>query len=176
MSIADLPQQQIGALYTDHRGWLFGWLRKKLQCAAQAEDLTHDTFLLLMSRPRLIDPAQNPRAYMSTIAHGLVVDHWRRREIERAWLATLAAQPEGRVPSAEHTALVIETLAEIDRLLSALPEKPRQAFLMAQLHGMAYAEIAVRLGVSERMIKKYMAQVMMHCLTSNTAFLAAAAA
>lgn len=175
MPFADHPQQQFGTLYTDHRGWLFGWLRKKLSCAAQAEDITHDTFLLLMSRPRQIDPAQNPRAYMSTIAHGLVVDHWRRREIERAWLATLAAQPEATMPSAEYAALVIETLAEIDRLLAALPDKPRQAFLMAQLHGMAYAEIAEHLGVSERMIKKYMAQVMMHCLLTTTAFHAAAA-
>ncbi|HAW37974.1 MAG TPA: RNA polymerase subunit sigma, partial [Pseudomonas sp.] len=30
--------------------------------------------------------------------------------------------------------------------------------------GMTYAAIATELGVSERMVKKYMAQAMLHCL------------
>ena len=34
---------------------------------------------------------------------------------------------------------------------------------MAQVDGMPYREIAVELGVSERMIKKYMAQAMLEC-------------
>lgn len=29
---------------------------------------------------------------------------------------------------------------------------------------MAYADIAVELGVSERMVKKYMARAMLHCV------------
>ena len=45
-----------------------------------------------------------------------------------------------------------------------VPEKVRRAFLMAQLQGMPYREIAGTLGVSERMIKKYMAQAMLACL------------
>ncbi len=31
-------------LYTDHHGWLQGWLRKKLGDVHQAADLAHDTF------------------------------------------------------------------------------------------------------------------------------------
>jgi RNA polymerase sigma-70 factor (ECF subfamily) len=44
-----------------------------------------------------------------------------------------------------------------------LSPRARQAFLLAQLDGMAYADIAVELGVSERMVKKYMAQAMLQC-------------
>jgi len=99
-----------------------------------------------------------------------VVDLWRRQEIERAWLATLAAHPESTVPSAEHQAIIIETLIEVDRLLAQLPEKPRRALLLAHLHDMTYAEIASVLKVSERMVKKYMAQAMLHCLMNGAAF------
>ncbi len=49
-------------------------------------------------------------------------------------------------------------------MLARLPAKASAAFLMSQLHGMTYAAIAAELGVSERMIKKYMAQAMLHCL------------
>jgi RNA polymerase sigma-70 factor (ECF subfamily) len=42
--------------------------------------------------------------------------------------------------------------------------RARQAFLLAQLDGLTYAQIAGQLDVSERMVKKYMAQAMLQCM------------
>ena len=164
MSAAESTEQQhLSALYRDHHGWLQGWLRGKLGNTFDAADLTHDTFERLLSR--LDRPAvREPRAYLTTIAHGLVVNHWRRLEIERAWLDTLAAVPEQLAQSPEERALLLETLCEIDAMLDRLNPKARSAFLMAQLDGLTYGKIALRIGVSERMVKKYMAQAMLHCL------------
>ncbi|USX11597.1 sigma-70 family RNA polymerase sigma factor [Oxalobacteraceae bacterium OTU3CAMAD1] len=167
--------QPLHALYADHHGWLHAWLRKKLGCAFTAEDLTQDTFLRLLVRPRKLDAGQNPRAYLTTIAKGLVIDHWRREEIERAWLAVMMERPEAFQPSAEHQAIIVETLMEVDRILASLAEKPRAAVLLAQLHDLTYAEIGERLCVSERMVKKYMAQAMLHCLAAGATFRAALA-
>ncbi|ATE60685.1 sigma-70 family RNA polymerase sigma factor [Thauera sinica] len=167
MSSANAPEH-VDLLYRDHHGWLLGWLRRKLGCAHDAADLAHDAFLRLLRRP--VDlPLREPRAYLTTIAHGLVVNHWRRLEIERAWLDALMQQPESCQPSPEVRALAIEALLEVDALLSTLPDKPRRAFLMAQLDGFTYREIATELGVSERMVKKYMAQAMLHCLRAELA-------
>lgn len=168
-----IAQPQLTTLYADHHGWLQAWLRRKLGCAFTAEDLAQDTFLRLLVRPRALDAGNNPRAYLTTIAKGLVVDHWRRADIERAWLAAMVEHPETLHPSAEHQAIIIETLVEVDRILAALPPKPREAFLLAQLHDLTYAEIGARLQVSERMVKKYMAQAMLHCLTAASSFHAA---
>lgn len=44
-------------------------------------------------------------------------------------------------------------------MLLRLPSKVRQAFLLAQIDGLAYRDIAAHIGVSERMIKKYLAQL-----------------
>ena len=170
-----IAQQQLHTLYADHHGWLQAWLRNKLGCMFTAEDLTQDTFLRLMVRPRELDARQSPRAYLTTIAKGLMVDLWRRAEIERAWLAALAQRPEAALPSAEHQRIIIETLMEVDRILAALADKPRAAFLLAHLHDLSYAEIGERLAVSERMVKKYMAQAMLHCLSAGAAFRAALA-
>jgi RNA polymerase sigma factor (sigma-70 family) len=60
--------------------------------------------------------------------------------------------------------LVVEALMQVDAMLARLPNKVRRAFLLSQLHGMTYAAIGAELGVSERMVKKYMAQAMLHCL------------
>ncbi|RZI76864.1 MAG: sigma-70 family RNA polymerase sigma factor [Pseudomonas sp.] len=135
----------------------------KLCEPAIIRDLAHDTFIrLMMSRDAQV--LGEPRAFLRTLAHGVVVNHWRRQDIERAWLESLAASPAPRAPSPEERLMVLEALCRIDAMLDKLNPKARSAFLMSQLDGLAYAEIATRLAVSERMVKKYMAQAMLQCL------------
>lgn len=157
-------QQSLQQLYREHSSWLNGWLRRRLGCAENAADLAQDTFLRVLSKERELPALHEPRAYLSTIAHSLLVNHWRRQAIERAYLEALALQPEQRAPSPEAAELIIETLLAIDALLLRLPSKVREAFLLSQLDGLTYAAIALRLQVSERMVKKYMAQAMLQCL------------
>lgn len=163
MPVVDPSSQQLTALYGHHHGWLRDWLRRRLGNSSDAADLAHDTFLRLLLRPREFDSFDGARAYLSTVARGLCVDLWRRREIERAWLDTLAAQPDAIMPSAERQAIVVETLCAVDAMLRNLSDKVARTLLLSQVHGLTYSEIAVQLQVSERSIKKYMAQAMLHC-------------
>ncbi|ALM86740.1 hypothetical protein ASB57_04705 [Bordetella sp. N] len=164
------------ALYRDHHGWLYAWLRRRLGNAADAADLAQDAFLRLLTRPRAFDGFEGERAYLSTMARGMCVDFWRRKEIEDAWLAAHAAVAEAVQPSAEHHAIVIETLCEIDTMLRQLPWKAAEAFIMAMAYGMSNQEIAAELGVSDRMVRKYVAQAMLHCLSLEVATAQALAA
>lgn len=159
-----LRQQMLHRFYADHHGWLNGWLRRQLGCSQRAADLAQDTFVRVLSKDDDMAAIREPRAYLHTIAKGLLINYWRRRQIEQAYLDALALQPEPVVPSPESQALIVETLVRIDAMLTQLPTRVRSAFLMSQLHGMTYAAIAAELGVSERMVKKYMAQAMLHCL------------
>ena len=49
-------------------------------------------------------------------------------------------------------------------MLDQLARPVRRAFVMSQLEGLTYREIAAVLDVSERMVKKFMAQAMLQCL------------
>lgn len=153
----------VETIYRAHHGWLLGWLRRRLGNASHAADLAHDTFLRLMAS-RDVVALREPQAFLRTLAHGVVVNHWRRLDIERAWSEALAAQPEPQAPSPEERALVMETLCRIDAMLGRLNPKARSAFLLSQIDGLTYAHIGQQLGVSERMVKKYMAQAMLQCL------------
>ncbi|MEH0876374.1 sigma-70 family RNA polymerase sigma factor [Pectobacterium cacticida] len=155
-----LDVQQI---YQDHHTWLQSWLRRRLGCSQQAADLAQDTFLRLLCQ-RQDERIREPRAWLTTVAHGLVVNHWRRKEIEHAYLRVLAEQEFTFSPSLEHQAMVVDALLVIDRMLATLPSKVRQAFLLVHLEGLTYRQVAERLAVSERMVKKYMAQAMLSCL------------
>lgn len=154
--------QQVQVLYSDHHGWLCGWLRRRLGNACDAADIAQDTFLRLLTRPQHLE-LDEPRAYLSTIARGLVVDHWRRRELELAWLETLAALPEPEAPSPETRMIFLQALIEIDRLLDALKPQMRTAFLLAQLDGLTCPQIAGRLGVSLATVERYIAKALRAC-------------
>ncbi|MES2821106.1 MAG: sigma-70 family RNA polymerase sigma factor [Pseudomonadota bacterium] len=154
----------LDTLYSDHHGWLQRLLQRHAGCGETAADLAQDTFVRLLGRRQDLGQIDEPRAYLSRIAQGLLANHWRRRDIERAYLETLSQQPEALAPSPEERYLVVETLCRVDAWLQGLPDKVRRAFLLSRLDDLRYAEIAQILGVSERMVKKYMAQAMLHCL------------
>ncbi len=153
---------EVTTLYTDHHGWLQGWLRKKLGNAHQAADLAQDTFVRLLSREEPVQ-AREPRALLTTVAQRLLANHYRRQQLERAYLQALALLPPVLAPSPEERALLLEALDAIDRMLDGLAPAVRRAFLMAQLEGMKQAEIARELGLSVNTVQRYLAQAGMHC-------------
>lgn len=154
----------VESLYVDHHHWLQGWLRRRLGSASDAADLAHDAFVRLLITPRQFDTLPQARAYLRTMANGLCVDLWRRRSIEQAWLEALATRPESDVPSVEDQSIVLQALHEVDAMLRSLPAKASSAFVMAVGCEMTDKEVAAELGVSTRMVRKYVAKVMLHCL------------
>lgn len=159
---SDTAQQQLSGLYSDHNGWLQGWLRTRLGDREQAADIAQDTFVRLLVSQRLPSVGQG-RRFLVQIARHLVVDHWRRQRIERAYLESLAQLPAAEAPSPESRALIIESLLQIDAMLDAMPERVRTAFVLSQFEGLGYAQIAERLGVSVSSVQKYMLRAIAAC-------------
>lgn len=157
----------IAVLYRAHCDWLQGWLNRRLHDNHQAADLMQDTFLALLARRQVVPDVRQPRAFLSTIARGLLIDFWRRRDIEQAWADALAALPEVTHPSPEVQAQALQVLVGIDRKLHRLGARARSAFLMHRIHGMTHLAIAAELGVSERSVRHYIADAML-CLLRDS--------
>lgn len=157
-------QMQLHTLYSEHNGWLQGWLRKKLGCPHNAADLSHDTFARLLGLPEL-PSLREPRAYLLVTAGHLLINRGKRQRLEQDVLRTLAILAEDRgMQSPEHIVEMQQLLATVMLALTReLDEKPRQAFLMARLENLSYADIASRLQVSESSVKQYLAKALAHC-------------
>lgn len=151
------------SLYGTHHGWLKSWLTRKLQSAFDADDIAQDTFLRVMSSETL-STIRDPRSFLCTIAKRVMVDLFRRNALEKAYLEMLALMPEGVAPSPEERESQLETLQLVDSMLDGLNGKTREAFLLSQLDGLTYSEIAHKLGVSVSSVKKYVAKAVEHCL------------
>lgn len=169
MTSAERDQQvDVHNLYREHHSWLYTWLRWRMGCSHMAADLAQDTFVRILARREaiLLQPLQEPRAFLWKVAKDLVVDHLRRRSLEQAYLEALASLPDAVSISPEEQYILLQTLQRIDALLDQLPKQVRQAFLLSQIHGLTYAQIAQQMNLSERTIKRYMQQGFCQCITA----------
>lgn len=150
-------------LYREHQPWLFNWLRSKLSCPFDAGDLSQDTFVRLLS----VDLAglREPRAYLLVIANRLMINRYRRQKVEADVLQQMTHLLD--TSNDKGPAEIVAARDLLHRVLlmltEELPDKPRKAFLMARLDGMAYRDIARRLQVSESSVKQYIAKTLLHC-------------
>lgn len=156
------PSNTVEVLYMDHHSWLTGWLRRKLGCPHSAADLAHDTFMRLLSARETPSIAE-PRAFLTVVAKRVLFNHYRRQDLERAYLQALADMPEQLAPSEEERAIILQTLMELDQLLDGLPTPVKRAFLLAQVDGLSYADIGAQLGISIATVKRHLNKAALRC-------------
>lgn len=96
-------------MYLAHHGWLQAWLRKKLGNPCDAADLAQDTFIRILAARNAVT-IDEPRAYLTTVARGVLINWYKRQALERAYLEALALMPEPEAPSPEQRAIILQTL------------------------------------------------------------------
>lgn len=165
MSEVKTSTASIDSLYQEHHGWLFRWLRNRLGCEHNAADIAQDTFLRLIRSHQVLDSIREPRAYLTTTAKRLITDRSRREVIEQAYLHELMLRSEtlDGHPSPETTWQAIQALEAISQILSRVPVKAQQAFILCYLEGKTQVEAAEEIGVSSRTLRTYLVQVLVQC-------------
>lgn len=138
------------------------FVRRKLG-DGEADDATQDVFSRL-ARKGGLSQLKNLEAYLFETASSVARDHFRRRAARRADLhesydESVHAQSE---PSPEEAHV---GRSEIERLVAALnelPDRTRNAFILARMEGLKHFEIAERLGVSVSSVEKYVIRATDH--------------
>jgi RNA polymerase sigma-19 factor, ECF subfamily len=153
----------VGVIYAEHGDWLRNWLHGRTRCLRWAEDLAQDTFCRLLERPEAL-PIRDPRSFLTVIARRLLIDDVRRRDLERAYVTahqTLADEIDLLTP--ERITQAVQLIEGLALLLHDMSVPVRQAFLLRKLDGLTHGEIAVRLGLSDRTVKRHIARAYAHC-------------
>lgn len=107
--------------------------------AGAAEDLFHEAFIRVFSRPRPLDDSELV-AYLHRTIVNLARRKWQRQRIER----TLLARNQVLLPPVSFEALP----EAVWRLLLGLPIRQRAAIVLRYYEDLTETEIAARLGCS----------------------------
>lgn len=154
-----LSEDEIGE--TDRR--LKGLVRRRVGHREDSEDIVQDSWLRLASSVGGEGaPIVNGPAYLFRIARNLIIDH-RRREATRPPVdgddaLSLAADPR---PDPERALITRSELARMDRIIAAMPARPREVFRLARIEGLSFAEIGRRMGLSRQTVHEHMGRALL---------------
>jgi RNA polymerase sigma-70 factor (ECF subfamily) len=142
-------------LYRRHRGPLFRFMLRALSNSAghrsTAEEVFQEAWIRVIEARGRYTPQARFTTWLYTIAHNLLVDHWRKKGLTLIQLeddAPLAA-PDNPARQAEAR----ESLARLLQAIDALPAVQREAFLLHEEAGLTVAEIAAVTGAGEEAAK-----------------------
>jgi RNA polymerase sigma-70 factor (ECF subfamily) len=166
---ADLTVEEKQAFVTEiatrHGQRLRRYLAARLRNAADVSDLAQEVFLRLMRVPRH-DSIRNPEAYVMTVAAHVLHQHSLRSATVPQALSPADALVDLQAAIETDPVAQIDAqqrLQSLDRALERLAPNVRATFVLHRRDGMTLEEIAVRLGVSRPMVKKYLAKAILQC-------------
>jgi len=128
---------------------------RMLSNAAEAEDVTQETFVRAYTQLATYKPAHKFSTWLLSIASHLAIDQLRRRRFLALpledvpfleWIVDASTGPE-------QSALQGEQQDEIQRYLQRLPSKYRAVIVLRYWHDFSYEEIASALHLTPALVK-----------------------
>jgi RNA polymerase sigma-70 factor (ECF subfamily) len=129
------------AVFDRHHLQVFRFLRRMTGNPTLAEDLTQEVFLRVVRGLGTYEDRERQTAWVFRIARNVLVDRHRAeaRTPTSAPIEDVGPQP---VPASQALG------AAIEQALRRLPEEEREAFLMREVAGLGYADIAHATGAT----------------------------
>jgi RNA polymerase sigma-70 factor (ECF subfamily) len=120
-------------LFTRYRGPLFGFFRRRLASDERAEDLTQETFLVVIRATERYEPRALVRTYLYSIALKLVASE-RRKQARSPVPLDDSPEPAVDDPS--------EEVVWVRQALGRLEEREREILMLREYEQLSYDEIA----------------------------------
>ncbi len=137
--------EYISRLYEIYKERLYAYCLKMVGDPHEAQDLTQDIFIKLLSHSEHKIPSgsgdRSVLAWLFTVARNCCLDHLRRKKTFQGKLKTLMSRCKRLVQRDDTSAEVIKRSVGY-QILSRLPEKQRSLLLLKSCVGLTYQEIA----------------------------------
>jgi RNA polymerase sigma-70 factor (ECF subfamily) len=152
-------------LLARYRGPIFNFLLRSARDRGRAEELYQDVWMKVIERCDEFRGDAKFSTWLYTIARNLCIDHQRKMKFRgHASLDAplpMSGQPIGEGvsgfgPSTEQLASGGLLRERIGRAVEGLPEEQREVFLLRQLQGLAFREIAEVVGAPANTVKSRM--------------------
>jgi RNA polymerase sigma factor (sigma-70 family) len=147
-------KRNITQVITDYSKRLMGFIRKRVNNEADAEDILQDVFYQFVGNTQ---PIEQMTAWLFTVARNKIIDRQRKKRPEA--LEDLFGEEEGEEGGLNWTEFLFDasdnpekdylrTLfwEELNNALNELPPEQKQVFILNELEGVPFKEIAERTG------------------------------
>lgn len=141
----------LGRLYDTYRDRVARFATGRLGDAEKAEDVTSETFEAVLRNLGSYRAGTDFEAWLFTIAHRRVADHFRRRSRRREVVLDEAVQPA--VGGPEEAVLAAERRAEVAWAFRRLRADQQEILALRVLGGLSAVQVGEVLGKSEGAVR-----------------------
>jgi RNA polymerase sigma-70 factor (ECF subfamily) len=145
---------------------VYAFVRRRLSDPGQTEDIVAEVFFELWRSAGRYRGEARPSTFLCGIAHFKCLSaHRAARRYKRAQVRSVDLAALERVEDPSDASQELESrdqMRQVRQALELLPEGQREVVELAFMDGMAYAEIADRLGVAEGTVKTRVARARAH--------------
>ena len=152
-------------LFTEHYASLLAFFGRRVRARSEAADLAQEVYLRML-RVGDAEAIRNPEGYLFTVAGNLAKEHAVLERRRASGMELDDAQDDASLqvlPAYERELDGARRTSRLHTVLAQLSPKCRAAVVLQYAQDLTYEEIGVRLNVSPHMVKKYLAQALMHC-------------
>ena len=152
-------------LFERYRGPLFNFLLRRVRDRSRAEELYQDIWTKVIERSDEFRGESKFSSWLYTIARNRCIDHGRRMKLRSHDSLDAPRSDSGRAlvervanpgPSTEDLATGATLKERIAHAVEELPEDQREVFLLRQLQGLGFQEIAEIVGAPVNTVKSRM--------------------
>ncbi len=145
-------REAIASLYDCCYASVFTYVFFRVSDQECAEDLTTEVFVRMISMlPGYIDQGKPLLAWLYTIAHNLVIDHYRNRKIETMPLDERLVDRDGKHPARRSEEREAQKI--LGRAMEKLTEEQRLVIQLKFIEDYEIGEIAAIMNRNERAIR-----------------------
>jgi RNA polymerase sigma factor (sigma-70 family) len=163
--MAEPKPSLVERLFADHRGALQSFFQRRIRAKADAADLAQEVYVRML-RVSDQEAIRNPVRYLYTVANNLVKEHAAldRRQSSGIDIDEMPSHEQlETLPAFDGELDATQRLTRLGLVLEQLRPKCRAAVELRFTQGLSFREIAMHLGVSTEMARKYVAQGLSHC-------------
>lgn len=141
-------------IYNRYMELLYLHALKRIKDEKEAEDLVHDLFITLWERGPDIQFNVPLSAYLYRAVKNKVINALAHRHIKTNYLESLQHYIDQGVYTTDEAVRVAELARQIEKEVERMPKKMRQVFELSRNSNLSHKEIAERLGISDKTVKK----------------------
>ena len=146
--------QAFELIYDRYKGLLYIHAYKMLRDEDEAKDVVQELFAKLYTKANTLYLKNTLSAYLYTSVRNQILDVIAHRRIKTEYLASLGEFLDVGAYTTDQFMREKELAFQIEKEVSMLPEKMRLIFEMSRKGSLSHKEIAARLDISDKTVKK----------------------
>lgn len=157
-----VDHSQLSQLFRDYREDIVSYFLQKVCCPDTAQDLAQEAFLRLLKQQEIAH-CENLVGYLFRTAERLAIDFVRASQ---RWCQESQALDDALVCPKVQPDVLVSLRQQCEILLDAIAAMPvqyRNVFLLRKIDELSYADIAKRLGISEKTVQRHLVKAMLYC-------------